>query len=190
VADQVEGNDEESVGEGNGGFLFSGPMGNTVEKGRQETRFANGGPGTLREHSAQVGIAFVGAAGMPLARAFGVAGAESRPTSQVVGGGEAAHIGADFGDERPGGDFLDARHLTEPVDDLLVRLPALADLEFPFAELLFQPVQLVQQLAEQVPEVIGGAATERFAQLLLFRLQSFVPGENDERLGAYESGSR
>src|SRR5215212_12232606 len=68
---------------------------------------AAGGPGALHEGGLQPGRALAQAGGAALARALVVAGAEARPGEQVAGGGEAAHLGADLGDDGPGGEVAD-----------------------------------------------------------------------------------
>jgi hypothetical protein len=59
-------------------------------------------------HCTEVGLeprrTFLHATGVPLGRAFIVAGTESGPGNQVTGGFKAAHIDTDLGDDHLGGE--------------------------------------------------------------------------------------
>src|SRR5262249_38651428 len=65
--------------------------------------FADGAPGTLDEGLAQDPVREAGAAAQALAGTLVVARAETRPGSRMAGGGKAAHVTAEFGDDRLGG---------------------------------------------------------------------------------------
>src|SRR5215213_320269 len=87
---------------------------------------AAGGPGALHQGGLQPGRALAQPVGPPLAGALVVARAEAGPGEQVAGGGEAAHVGADLGDDGPGGGVADAGDGAQQADRVTERVePAL-----------------------------------------------------------------
>ena len=60
---------------------------------------AYGGVGALGQRDAQVGVAFAGVSGAPLAGGLVVGGADCGPAGGVAVGGEPVHVGAELGDD-------------------------------------------------------------------------------------------
>src|SRR4029453_13986793 len=70
----------------------------------------------------QPGRAVAQAGGAALARTLVVARAETGPGDQGAGGGEAAHVGADPGDDGPGGEVADAGDGPQQADRVTERV--------------------------------------------------------------------
>lgn len=94
------GNGENGMGDGDRGTFFASPGGETLVLGLEVSPlFASSGMGGFGEGGAEVAIAVPGASMFTLARRAVVARAEFGPSGEVLSGGEATHVPADFDDE-------------------------------------------------------------------------------------------
>ena len=88
------------VGDGTDGLPGAAPAAKPLELGVEvAVLLAHGRPGGLDEGGLQPGCALLQASGAALAGALVLAGAEAGPGDQVTGGGKAAHVEADLGEE-------------------------------------------------------------------------------------------
>src|SRR5215212_1583353 len=109
VAQHVPDGGEHGRGDGADGLLGAAALTQPLElRPEIAVLLAAGGPGALDEGGLQPGRALAQPVGAPLARALVAARAEAGPGDQVARGREAAHVGADLGDDHPGGEIADA----------------------------------------------------------------------------------
>src|SRR3954470_18129178 len=115
VGQQVPGDDQDGVADGDGGLLLADPAGQSPELGGQVgVAGAGGGPGALGEDVLQPDIAVGGLARAAFAAGDVVARADPGPGGQVRRGREAAHLHADLGDDAFGGPLADPGDGVEP----------------------------------------------------------------------------
>jgi hypothetical protein len=121
-----------------------------IEGAQHRVVLVGRGPCTLGQNTAQPLIAAVGAAGLAHSSAFVIAGAKASPGCQVGAGRKLRHVRTNFGKNRGGSFFFDARDgLQEGV-----RLPEFfraqprADLDVQGFDLLFEEIEM----AEYVPQ--------------------------------------
>ena len=147
VADHDVGESEDSVSDRYSSFLHTGPAADPIEESGEKSSPAIDpccGPCRLHQNSADVTIAFAGAAGVAFSRALTVARTNSAPTGQMSAGGEPAHIGSDLRNEGPGRNAIHAGNFTQPVDQFGMRLHSFTDALFQQCHFGGEPVQFLQ----------------------------------------------
>src|SRR3712207_6163544 len=108
VAQHVPEGGEHGGGDGADGLLGATALPQPLElRPEIAVLLAAGGPGALDEGGLQPGRALAQPRGAALARALVVARAQAGPGDQVAGGGEAAHVEADLGEDHLRGEVAD-----------------------------------------------------------------------------------
>src|SRR5215813_13687327 len=114
VGEQVPDDDQQGPADGHDGFLAAPAAGDPPVPLAQEGVGAGGGGGGVAENPGQVAVAVPGGVlAFLLPGGLLDAGGELGPGDQVPGGGEAAHVGADLGQDRVGGGGADAGDLRQ-----------------------------------------------------------------------------
>src|SRR3982750_2218022 len=109
VLEHVVGRGQDRGGDGAHRLLRAAAGAQAVAPGLEVARLlAAGRPGALDEGGLQPGRALAQAGGAALAGAPVVPRARPGPGDEVAGGREAAHVGADLGDDDPGRERADA----------------------------------------------------------------------------------
>src|SRR5262249_2164913 len=104
VAEQMVGDHQDAVGHRDDGLLVAAALDQAaVLGGEVGVAFADGAPGALDQGLPQAAVGKPGAAAQALAGTLVVARAEARPGRRMAGGGKAAHVTAELGDDRLGG---------------------------------------------------------------------------------------
>src|SRR6266516_3007548 len=117
---QVVGNHQDRMRDGDRGLLLAAPCGDAAELGRQvRIAFPRGSVRGLDQDAPQGAVAFAGPATAPLPGALVLAGRQTRPGGQLAGAGEAGPVGPDLGQQRLGsgaahaGDSVQPPHLVD-----------------------------------------------------------------------------
>src|ERR671923_2082731 len=112
-------------------------------------------PGALAENAPEIPVALARLATDPLAPAFPVAWTQRRPTGQMTGIPEYAHVCANLGQYGPGGDAIYTRDRVQPRNHVLIAGDSLLDFGRQFCQLLLESSHLLQQVPQQPPPVRG-----------------------------------
>ena len=108
VGEEVPGDDQDGVADGDGGLLLADPSGEPPELGGEVgVARAGGRPGALVEDLAEPPVALVGLSRTAFAAGDVVAWAQPGPRGKMAGGREPGHVRADLGDDALGGPLAD-----------------------------------------------------------------------------------
>src|SRR5918993_3124340 len=123
VAQHAPGGGEDGSGDGADRLLRSAALAQPPElRPEIAVPLPAGRPGALHEGGLQPGRAVAQAGGAAAGRALVFAGAETRPKDQVARAGKTAHVGADLGDDDPGGEVADAGDGPQQTDRVTERV--------------------------------------------------------------------
>src|SRR3954449_408523 len=165
--------DQDGVGDGDGGLLLPDPPGQPPELGREVGVAGTGrGPGALGEDVEQPDVAVGGLARAAFAAGDVVARADPGPGSKAGGGREAGHVRADLGQDALGGPLTDPGDRGEPVTGPGERDTGLAGVRGDervdaLVELLdgaLQVADVLQGESDQQRVVLAEAAAQRLPQ--------------------------
>ena len=120
--------------------------------------------GGLGQGSAEPLGSLAGFAGVLFAAGFALAGADPAPGGEVRVGREAAHVGADLGQQHLGGALVDAGDRVEQLQLMGERAGQLLDLRGQGCDRLIEEVDLRQHLSDQQRVMAGEAALERLPE--------------------------
>src|SRR3954467_795434 len=123
VAKHVIGSGQDGSRYGADGLLGSAAVAQALELSlKVAALFAGAGPGALHQRGLEPRRPFAQPGGASLAGALVVARAEPGPGDQVAGGREAAHVGADLGDDDLRGQVTEAGDGAQQPDRLTERV--------------------------------------------------------------------
>src|SRR5215211_473239 len=158
VGQQVPGDHQDRVADGEGGLLLANAPGQPPELGRQVgVTGSRRSPGALDEDLTEPAVPLAGPAGSALAAGHVVAGAASRPGGQVGGAGEHRHVDPDLGDDALGGPLADPGDRVEAVTGPRERGDDPVDLRVELGDGPLQLLDVVQGQPQQ-QGVVGGEA--------------------------------
>src|SRR5215216_53540 len=166
VGQQVPDDDQDGAADRHDGLLGAAAFGQAPVAFSQEGVGPAGGHGGLAQHPGQVRVAVAGGG-----LAFGFAGRlldpgrEPRPGGQMAWGGEAAHVGADLGDDHLRGSPADPGDLIQPVDGRLKRGDLLLDLGLQLGDVGGCLVDAAKHPGQQEGVVVAEVAGEGLFQL-------------------------
>src|SRR5579884_1529902 len=109
VAQNAKSDDEQAVSQSDDGFAHAAFGCLAIEERSQiAVLLPTCGPGGLTQSAPQSAVPFARAITEPFAAALMIAGAKPGPAGRVFRAGEDPHVGAEFGQQGPGGDDIDA----------------------------------------------------------------------------------
>jgi len=171
--DHVVDDDEDGVCYGDGGAFLPPPGGDAlVHLSEVRAPRSSSGVSSFHQDRANPATALSRLVAQALPATLVIAGTDLRPGGEVVGGGEAAHVGGDLGDEMLGGRAADAGNLIEPIEELIVGFEALLDLRGERGDLLVVEVDLSEQAGKQEALVIGHHPGQGRFELSVLRSQA------------------
>src|SRR5262245_26367217 len=147
VLEDVVGDHEEAVGDGDDGLLVPAALDEPPVLRREvAVACADGAPGALDERRAQRPVGDAGAAAQTLAGALVVAWAETGPGGGMAGGGKTAHVRAEFGDDGLGCAARDPGNRVEPRQRIAVRRGERRDVAIAGGDRLVEELDVAQEL--------------------------------------------
>src|SRR5215472_3192812 len=164
---------QDAVGHGDDGLLVPAALDQPAVLSREvAVAFAHGAPGTLHEGLAQDPVREAGAAAQALAGTLVVARAEARPGGRMARGGKAAHVTAEFRDDRLRGAAGHPRDGVEARDRVGLGGGARRDAAITGRDGLVEELDVAQELGEQEAVMGRDAPSERLGERRAFAPQA------------------
>jgi transposase len=174
---------EHGGGHGDDGLLGASSRSDAMELRLQVASLDSyGRPGGLHQRGLEPLAAAAQPGAAALAGALVVARTQAGPGQQVARRGKAAHVDADLGDQRVGGDGTDARNLRQSLGGFMKGLERFANTLVHLLDLCFEHLDRAQVGAEQEPVMLLHAPCEPTDQHRALGLQALL-GQIREPLG-------
>jgi len=167
----VIGHDEEGMGDGHDRALGSPPSSNAPIQRREVVVLGHGDrPGCLRQATAERNIALAHLAAQPFPGALKTPGTQTSPRRQVLRRRKLIHVHSDLRQHSASGHSVDSRDGAQPSDLILEREHAPVDLLLDLTQFRFRKAQVIEQLSEQKPMMLGHTTFQR-----QFQFRNLVP---------------